>query len=340
MQKSLRHIIKVLAPAALTALAACHPIEEFSSNNRGDFEALWTAVDQHYCFFGEKGVDWQKVHDKYSPMINEELGRTQLFSICADMLAELRDGHTNLSSGFQTSYYRQWWSDYPQNFNLRIIQENYFAFQYKQLGNVIYGMLRENVGYVHIPSFSSGLSSGNIDWVLSDLLTANGLIIDLRNNGGGSMSYAEEWVRHFITRPLTVGYMEHKTGPGHDDFDSPHPIEFKAPERGSIVWVKPVVVLTNRSTFSAGNYMVMCMKELPQVTHAGATTGGGGGMPMSFELPGGWSLRMSAVRVLDSRGNLTEFGIEPDDGCETSMDAAAEAEGRDTMLEFAINLIQ
>lgn len=325
---------------ALTALTACHPLEDFSHDNRGDFEALWTAVDEHYCFFEEKGVDWDAVHAAYAPKVSNELSRTQLFSLCADMLAELRDGHTNLSSSFETSYYRRWWSDYPQNFNLRIIQENYFEFQYKQVGNVIYGMLPQNVGYVHIPSFSTGLSTNNIDRVLSDMLTANGLIIDLRNNGGGSMSYAEEWVRHFITKPLTVGYMVHKEGPGHSDFSEPYPIEFSPLEPGNVVWAKPVVVLTNRSTFSAGNYMVMCMRALPQVTHAGATTGGGSGMPMSFELPGGWSVRMSAVKVLDADGVSTEHGISPAEEFRVDMNPAEEADGRDTMLDFAIKLLQ
>lgn len=329
---------KLLLLISAALLAACHPLEEFDQDNRGDFEALWTIVDQHYCFFAEKDVDWEQVKNKYERKVNQPLTRKQLFDVCAEMLNELKDGHTNLSASFETSYYRQWWSDYPQNFNLRIIQEDYFKFQYKQVGNVIYGMLPQNVGYVLIPSFSSGLGSGNIDWILSDLRTANGLIIDLRNNGGGSMSYAEAWVRHFITKEQRVGYMVHKTGPGHDDFAEPYPIDFQPLSADNFVWVKPVVILTNRSTFSAANYMVMCMRELPQVTHVGATTGGGAGMPMSYELPGGWSVRMSAVKVLDTQMRTTEFGIDPDEGCAVDMDPAELH--RDAMLDFAISIIK
>lgn len=321
-------------------LCACHPIEDFGSGNRADFEALWTTIDEHYCFFSEKDIDWQHVHDRYAPMVTEGLSRRQLFDVCAAMIAELKDGHTNLSSGFATSYYRKWWSDYPQNFNARIVEENYLGFRYTQLGAVIYGTLPQNVGYVRIPSFSSGLSTGNINWILADLIRTNGLIIDLRDNGGGNMSNAEEWARHFITRPTTAGYMIHKTGPGHNDFSEPFPIEFKPLAGSDIVWVKPVVILTNRSTFSAANYLVMVMKNLPQVIHAGATTGGGSGMPLTMELPGGWSVRMSAVSVLDTAGQITEAGIEPDEGCEIDLDPALEALGRDSMLDFAITLIR
>lgn len=328
---------KLLLLFSAAMMLACHPLEEFDHDNRGDFEALWTIVDQHYCFFEDKGVDWDALRSKYEHKVNGQLTRKQLFEVCADMLNELHDGHTNLSTPFAVSYYRQWWSDYPQNFDLRIIQERYFNFNYKQLGNVMYGMLPQNVGYILIPSFSSGLGSGNIDWILSDLRTANGLILDLRNNGGGSMSYAQEWVRHFITQTERVGYMVHKTGPGHSDFDTPYPIDFEPPAPGSFVWIKPVVVLTNRSTYSAANYMVMCMKELPQVTHAGATTGGGSGMPMSYELPGGWSVRMSAVKVLDPHMQSTEFGISPDEGLAVDMNPA---DGCDAMIDFAISLIK
>lgn len=334
MHKSLPLIISLAL-----ATTACHPIDEYPATRRGDFDALWTVVDEHYCFFGEKDVDWQSVRAKYEPLVSDDLSPRQFFALCADMLGELRDGHTNLSSGFETSYYSNWWSDYPQNYDGRLIEQCYLNFEYKRLGNVEYGKLSSNVGYVHIPSFSSGLGNSNIDWILTDLNDCNGLILDLRDNGGGSMSYAENWVRHFILEEQTVGYMQHKTGPAHDAFDTPYPIRFKPLDGTNYVWIKPVVLLTNRSTFSAANYLVMCMKALPNVRHAGATTGGGSGMPLTMEIPCGWSIRMSAVRVLDAQGRLTEHGISPDPGCEIDLDPLLALEGIDTMLELAIRLI-
>lgn len=338
MRKPLLHIISLLMAAG--GMCACHPIEEFPDDRRGDFDALWTAVDEHYCFFAEKDVDWNDVYARYSPLVSENMSDRQFFSVCADMINELRDGHTNLSSAFETSYYRNWWSDYPQNFNLRLVEQYYLGFDYKQVGGVIYGILPQNIGYVYIPSFNSGLGNSNIDWVLTDLNVCNGLVIDLRDNGGGSMANAENWVRHFILEEHTAGYMVHKTGPGHDDFDKPYPIRFKPLESYNYVWIKPVVILTNRSTFSAANYMVMCMRALPNVTHAGATTGGGAGMPLTLEIPGGWSVRMSAVRVLDAEGRITEEGIAPDAGCAVDLDMQLALDGHDSMLDFAISILK
>lgn len=338
MRRQLQHIISL--SAICVTMAACHPIEEFADNKRGDFDALWSTVDQHYCFFSEKGVDWSDVYNKYSPLVNEDISDRQFFGICEDMISELRDGHTNISSAFATSYYRKWWSDYPQNFNLRLVEQYCLGFDYQQIGGVIYGVLPGNVGYVYIPSFSSGPGVSNIDWILTDLNACNGLIIDLRDNGGGSMDNAENWVRHFILEERTVGYISHKTGPGHEDFSDPYPIKFDRLDSHNYVWIKPVVLLTNRSTFSAANYMVMCMRSLPNVTHAGATTGGGCGMPLTLEIPGGWSVRMSAVRVYDADMKLTEAGIAPDEGCEIDLDPEQALEGHDTMIDFAINLIK
>lgn len=321
-------------------LGACHEIENFGQGNKADFEALWTIIDEHYCFFDQKGVDWQAIHDKYEPMVTNGINRKQLFSVCSMMINELCDGHTNLSSGFETSYYRNWWSDFPQNYDKRLIQQYYFNFNYKQLGAVTYGILRENVGYIHIASFSNGLSNGNIDNILNDLIRTNGLVIDLRDNGGGDMSSAENWARHFLLKRTLIGYMSHKTGPGHNDFDKPYPIYFDPLGATGTTWVKPVILLTNRSTFSAANYLVMAMKDLPQVTHAGATTGGGAGIPYSQELPGGWTIRMSAVRVTDAQGISTEGGIAPEQQNQVNLDPTVALNGHDTMLDFAISLIK
>ncbi len=325
----------------LILLPACHPIEEFERDNKGDFEALWTSIDTHYCFFKEKDIDWDEVRLRYEPKVSNRMTRREFFRVCADMVNELHDGHTNLSSGFETSYYRKWWSDYPQNYIERLIEEKYFNFKYKQLGSVIYGILPEgNVGYIHIPSFSTGLGDGNIDWILSELAACNGLVIDIRNNGGGNMSNAEGWARHFITRRITAGFMIHKTGLGHDDFSEPFEFFYDPVSAPHLVWTKPVVLLTNRSTFSAANFFTAVMRTLPQVIHAGATTGGGSGMPASYELPGGWSIRMSAVSVLDAKGQITEPGIAPKVRYQVDMNMDEAFKGRDSMLDFAVSLIK
>lgn len=335
--KQLRLII--LSITSLLLAASCHEIPQYADNPRGNFEALWRTIDEHYCFFREKNIDWNDVYSRYSPMISDKMTAEELFDVCASMLDELRDGHVNLSSSFNTSYYRKWWSDYPQNFNSRIIEEHYFNFNYRQTGSVIYGILHENIGYMRIPSLAYSIGEGNLDNILYYLRTCDGLIIDLRDNGGGSMTAVETIVARFITSRTLAGYISHKNGPAHDDFSEPYPYYYNPAQQGRIMWGKPVAVLTNRSTFSAANNLVSIMKLLPDVKIVGATTGGGSGMPFSSELPNGWGIRFSAAPVLDPLGQTTEFGIEPTEGCAVNLDPQAALQGRDTILDFAINLL-
>ena len=130
----------------------------------------------------------------------------------------------------------------------------------------------------------------------------------------------------------------HKTGPGHDDFSEPYPITYKPAPAGRVRWGKPVVVLTNRSTFSAANNFASVMRCLPGVTLVGATTGGGSGMPYSSELPCGWSVRFSACSMLDVEGRSTESGIEPH--VAVDLDPADALQGHDTILDRAIQIIK
>ncbi|MBD5249537.1 MAG: S41 family peptidase [Barnesiella sp.] len=335
---------KVITTTLLALLAAimpaCHHLEEFNNDPRGNFRALWTILDQHYCFFQEKDIDWDAIGEKYYSRVYNDMGTRELFQVCSDMLDELRDGHTNLSSSFNVSYYRKWWSDYPQNFNLRIIQENYFNFNFLVSAGMTYGILTENIGYIRYGSFSQPIGEGNLDSVLSYLASCNGLIIDIRDNGGGDMTNVDKLVARFITQRTLMGYIMHKTGPGHDDFSEPYEYYLEPAEQGRVMWGKPVIVLTNRSTFSAANNFVSIMQYLPQVKIAGARTGGGSGMPFNSELPNGWGIRFSGSPVLDPMGKSTETGIDPTPGCEVDMDSQDEARGIDTILEFAIKELQ
>lgn len=320
-------------------LSACHEIEQFDNNAEGNFNALWTILDQHYCFFKEKGIDWNEVYNRYHAKVSSTMTREELFTLCSQMIDELRDGHTNLSAPFATSYYRQWWSDYPQNYDARVIEQYYYNFNYRSLGAIDYGILPQNVGYIHYGSFTSAIGAGNIDYILSYFAPAQGLIIDVRDNGGGNLTNVEPFVCRFITERILAGYIIHKNGPGHDDFDKPFAYYIDPIGQDHISWSKPVVVLTNRSTFSAANNFVSIMKNIPGVTIIGSTTGGGSGMPYSSELPNGWGIRFSACSILDAQGNTTEFGVEPTEGFAIDITAEDIFNGRDPIIDRAVDFI-
>ena len=333
----MKRFIYVLA--LVLSFTSCHHVEEWDQDYEGNFDALWTVVDEHYCFFKEKGVDWNEVYDRYHQRLSPDMGGLGFFNLCAAMLDELRDGHVNLSSSFKVSYYRKWWSDYPQNYDARLVEQYYLRFDYSTVGGMDYGVLRDNVGYIRYGSFSYPVSEGSLDGILSQFALCKALIIDVRDNGGGDMTNVETLVARFIDQRILAGYICHKTGPGHDDFSEPYAYYFDPAEPGRKRWSKPVVVLTNRSTFSAANNFVSVMQYLPNVKIVGDRTGGGSGMPYSSEIPCGWGVRMSACPVYDAKGVPTEDGVPPSDGCHIDLDPQLALQGTDTMLDFAISLL-
>ena len=320
-------------------LVSCHDYEEFANDSQGNFDALWTIIDEHYCFFEYKDIDWNEVGQRYRAQVRPEMTSEELFDVCAQMLKELKDGHTNLISSWDVSRY--WiWEQYPENYDERIIDQYYLNFNYRQASGIKYQILSNNIGYMHYGDFGSNIGEGNLDMILSYLAACDGLVIDVRGNGGGFLMNVETLVGRFITEPIHAGYISHKTGPGHDEFSEPYAYYFEPADDYRIKFMKPVVVLANRASFSATNNFVSIMKMLPNVRVVGDTTGGGSGMPFTSELPNGWNVRFSACSILDATGRETEFGTEPSEGYKVDMSESDMAAGRDTILETAFAAIE
>lgn len=322
---------------ALLSLSSCHKVEVYEDDPYGNFDALWTILDERYCFFEYKDIDWTQVGMKYRKKLTEKMTSEELFDVCGDMLMELKDGHVNLIAAHDTSRYWDWLYSSPENYQERLIDEHYLNFDYRYASGIKYKILPQNVGYMYYGSFSSAIGEGNLDQILAYLSSSTGLIIDVRSNGGGSLSNVETLVSRFINQETLVGYISHKTGPGHQEFSGLYPIKYSPSNR--IRYQKPVVVLANRGTYSAANNFVSVMKALPNVVVMGDITGGGSGLPFSSELPNGWSIRFSASPIYDVNRQHTEFGVEPTEGFKMDMDLEQADKGHDTILDRAIAYI-
>lgn len=318
----------------LLAFTACIDVPDYSNTPRDNFEAIWKIFDERYCFFEYKKIDWDSIHTKYSMRISNNMNEEQLFGVLAEMLGELKDGHVNLYSQFDVSRYWSWYEDFPANFD-PLIQKNYLGKDYQISSGIKYKVLSDNVGYMYYESFSNDIGEGNLDQIIAKFSSCNGIIIDVRDNGGGNLNNVDLLASRFTNERRLIGYIRHKTGKGHNDFSDYYPRYLDSSTR--LRFQKPVVVLTNRHCFSSANDFVSVMKQLPTVTIMGDKTGGGSGLPFSSEIPNGWSIRFSASPMYDADKTQTEFGIEPDIWVSTT--TTDSQRGKDTIIERARQLI-
>ncbi len=66
---SLASMILVVA----SVLGGCHEIEDYENSPKGVFEQLWGVLDEHYCFFKQKDVDWNEIHSRYGAMVSDRM---------------------------------------------------------------------------------------------------------------------------------------------------------------------------------------------------------------------------------------------------------------------------
>lgn len=338
IRELLHNITKMLLLLCVFTFAGCVDVEEYDNSASGNMEALWNIMDQRYCFFSEKkamlGVDWDDVHSRYQANVSEDMSNAQLFEFLGRMIGELKDGHVNLAASFDYARNWSWKEDYPLNFSNEL-HRNLLGKDYRIAVGLEYKILDDNIGYVYCGTFDNEIGEGNLDEIMIYLASCQGLIVDVRNNGGGELKQAGKLAARFCDVKTHVGYMRHKTGPGHDEF-SDFEEQYVEPT-ANIRWHKPVCVLTNRSTYSAANEFVKYMKAMPGVTVVGDNTGGGAGMPYSAELPNGWSVRFSACPMYDINRKSTENGIEPDMKIDIKEEDASK--GLDTIVESARDLL-
>ncbi|MBR1889653.1 MAG: S41 family peptidase [Alloprevotella sp.] len=315
---------------------SCITEEVAQDTPMGNFETCWKIFDEHYCFFDLKrqqtGLDWDEVYQRYRPMIADNMTNMQLFEVLGNMVRELQDGHVNIYAAHDVIRYGAWFDDYPDNYYESLVK-NYLgrAEEYKRASTLDYRVLDDNVGYIRCETFSSLFGTGNLEQIMEALAGCRGLIIDVRSNGGGMLTAAQRLASLFFNEPMTLSYICHKTGPGHNAFSNPEPI-VEEPFHG-LRWQKPVCILTNRRTYSAANSFVMFLKGLPNITVVGDKTGGGAGLPFTSELPNGWLVRFSACPMYDRNMVMTEQGIDPD--IRVNIDHSDYINGIDTIIETA-----
>lgn len=306
-----------------------------TNDPQSNFDLLWENVRDKYTFFEPKNINWDSVYTHYDPMVDENTTDEELFTVLDNMLYDLRDGHVNLRSPFNLSRNWNWYLNYPDNFNEQLVERNYLGANHRIAGGLRYTILPDSIGYIYYGSFSSGFTLENLDEVMSYMKGTRGLIVDVRNNGGGFLNNAFALGQRLISTEKNVLVTFEKTGPGPNDFGNG--LSYNLRPSDGVNYEGEVAVLTNRRCYSATNFFAAMMRSFDNVTLIGDQTGGGGGIPVDSELPNGWTYRFSAtvslIPVFDTAFYNIELGIPPN--MSVTNDPNNELIGIDDIIERA-----
>ncbi len=302
-----------------------------------DFDQLWTEADRHYAFFEEKGIDWDGVYQEFRPQVTDNMTDRDLFRVLSDVLDRLEDGHGALWTPVGHYSYWELHNDHPENFVWTVAKAQLVPpIRVSQSGQIIYGHLTADIGYIYVPAFEP-YWAGDMDAVLDDLSDVKALVVDVRNNGGGSTNALPAIIGRFVDERRVYQRHQFRDGPAHDQFS--HMFESVVEPRGER-FKRPVAVLTNRNCYSTTEDFILATRVLPSVFTVGDTTGGAQGNPISRELPNGWVFRISRWRAFFPDGSpLPEgVGLPPDYPVQMTQDDIDR--GVDTIIARAMELLQ
>lgn len=311
------------------------------------FEVFWESYDRHYAHFLLKDIDWDQVYEQQRPRVGPETTDDELFEIFADMITLLEDGHVYVVGDERRAVSNRHLRAGRSTFDAGVVEKNYLLGTDQEVadGRIVYGQLDEGIGYIRIGTLSGGDGFGRrargwieeFDTVMSQLSDASAIVLDLRNNGGGRASNSKYIASYFAEERRKFLVTRSRSGPGHEEFSPPR--NWYVTPASQDVFTGPVVLLTNRRTFSAAEWLTLALRQFDHVVHMGTHTGGGLAMFLPRQLSNGWMYTISVQDTRCPQGRSYErVGIAPHrylDVVEDQLD-----NGRDPMLDAAVEFLQ
>ena len=171
-----------------------------------------------------------------------------------------------------------------------------------ELPNLQARLTPEGLGYIRLFGFADR-AGVQLRYEVETLTEkgAEGIILDLRDNGGGLFAEAIDVASVFIEDGLIVTYEDRET----------EPITYDA--EGDAFEEVPLVVLVNEGTASASEIVAGALQDRDRAVLIGATTYGKGSVQDVVPLADSSALKFTTAAYLTPSGrNINGKGIDPD----------------------------
>jgi C-terminal processing protease CtpA/Prc len=198
-------------------------------------------------------------------------------------------------------------------------------------------MLPGNIAYVALNTFNSEDTQKEFEKHFPEILASDGLILDVRENDGGSGLIAYNILGYLTDKEFALPAWKSRQyvatlrvwgTPGSWYEAKPQ----TWPGQPSGFFSKPVVMLIGLRSLSATDVFAAAFQTMKRGKLIGEATAGSTGDPLGFALPGGGSGRVSTSTDLGP--GLIGKGVQPDlPAPRTAKDFLA---GRDAALEAAV----
>jgi carboxyl-terminal processing protease len=161
-----------------------------------------------------------------------------------------------------------------------------------------YGILDEGIGYLNLSSFTAGCAR-EMRHALLQLISdgAKNLVLDLRDNSGGSINEAVDILNLFLPKGEKVLFTKGKMASmNHEYFTTTDPI---APDM-------PVVVLVNGMSASSSEIVCGALQDLDRAVILGTQTYGKGLVQTLRELPYNSSMKITTAKYYIPSGRCVQ----------------------------------
>lgn len=161
-----------------------------------------------------------------------------------------------------------------------------------------YGMVRDSIGYIALQGFTDNCSKDfKKAFIELKQKGAKSLIIDLRDNGGGSLSEAVDIVGMFVPKGQEVVYTKGKIKQAENSFKTRfEPVDTEI----------PLVVLVNGSSASASEILSGSLQDLDRAVIVGSRTYGKGLVQTTRPLPYNGTLKVTTSKYYIPSGRCIQ----------------------------------
>lgn len=200
--------------------------------------------------------------------------------------------------------------------------------------SVEWEMKENNIGYISVAQFIENTDEHFITAVDElEKQGMKGLIIDLRDNGGGLVDTCINMVSRIIPENDLIVSIKDKNEKTE---------EYKCKDARTLDM--PIVILANENTASASEIMTGCLKDYGLVTVIGGKTFGKGIVQNVMPLGDGSAIKLTVAAYYTPKGtSIHKQGIEPDIDMAYKPEEWLEirkGEKKDTQMEKAISVLK